>query len=557
VNKPAPSIEPQEKLGPFEPLRNPVFRSIWIASLFSNLGFLVLGVGAAWEMTRLTGDPAMVALVQSALIGPGMLVAMPAGAIADMFDRRKVALASLTLSMLAGAALAVVAYMGGATPWVLLAFCALVGTSFALFIPTWQASVPEQVSTKQLPAAVALGAISFNVARSVGPALGGVLLLTVGAKATFALSAFGVLPLIIAFIAWKRPQAVRRFPPERIDRAMLSGARFTMHSPALRNVLVRVLFYTLGLSAMNGLAPLIARDVLHGTAATYGLLLGVFGAGAVGGALFVGTLRRNYTTETMVRAVSLSAAAALVLIALSSNVILTCLAYAVLGANVTLCLASLNITVQFSAPRWVIARALSMYQSAMAAGWAIGAWIWGHVADGFGLQTTMLLAAAFTLGTILIGMRRPLASTTTTELESVELSNTPDVAMELTQRSGPVVIEVDYDVDPANARPFYNAMQSLRGMRLRNGGIDWSISRDIANPALWTERFCCPTWGDYLRLRDRYTLADSTVQAEADQFDRGLANRRVRRKLERPFGSVRWQEDAPDPKVDTVGIVGP
>ncbi len=224
---------------------------------------------------------------------------------------------------------------------------------------------------------------------------------------------------------------------------------------ALRNVLVRTLFYCFGLSAMNGLAPLVARDLLHGTAGTYGILLGCFGIGAVCGALLVGTLRRNYTTETTVRGVALTAAAALILVALSTHVALTCFAYAVLGANTTLCLASLNITVQFLAPRWVIARALSMYQSAMAAGWAVGAWMWGHVADHVGLKTTMLLAAAFTIGNLLLGFRRPLASTTNEELTTVELGNTPDVAMELTQRSGPMIIEMDYDVDPEQARRFY------------------------------------------------------------------------------------------------------
>jgi predicted MFS family arabinose efflux permease len=486
-----------------------------------------------------------------------MLVAMPAGAIADMFDRRKVALAALLISMLSSAALAVTAYLGGVTPWVLLAFLVIFGAGFSLFIPTWQASIPEQVSRAQLPAAVAMGSISFNVARSVGPAIGGILLLFYGAKATFTLAAVGIIPLLIAFIAWKRPQAIRRLPPERIDRAMVSGARFTMHAPALRTVLVRTVFYCFGLSAMNSLAPLVARDLLHGTAATYGVLLCCFGVGAVAGALFVGALRRKFSTEMTIRVVALTAAVALIVVALSRSVPLTCFAYAVLGANTTLCLATLNITVQFSAPRWVIARALSMYQSAMAAGWALGAWMWGHVADHVGLEVTMLLAAAFTIANLLLGLRRPLASVATTEMETVELGRMTDVTMELTPRSGPMIIEIDYDVDPEKARKFYNVMQSLRRTRMRNGGFDWSIARDIANPSLWTERYHCPTWGDYLRMRDRYTHADRALQEEADQFDRAFAERRVRRKLERPFGSVRWQEESPDPKLDNVGMVGP
>ena len=206
---------------PFSPLKEPVFRRIWSASVLGNLGQLILGVGAAWEMTRLTSSAAMVALVQTAMMLPIMLASVPAGALADMFDRRKVAMSGLGISILSASILMVLAILGLATPWVLLGFCFLIGIGVAVYSPAWSASINEQVSPKNLPAAVALGTISYNVARSFGPALGGVIVLAVGAQAAFGLNAVLYLPLLVAFFFWRREQAPPRLPPEGIGRAIV------------------------------------------------------------------------------------------------------------------------------------------------------------------------------------------------------------------------------------------------------------------------------------------------------------------------------------------------
>src|SRR6218665_92333 len=222
-----------KRSGAFAPLREPTFRAIWTASLLSNFGQLILGVGAAWEMTRLSSSPSMIALVQSALMPPRMLVALPAGAMADMFDRRKIAMGGLAFSAISGAVLSALAFMGLTTPWMLLLFCVLIGAGVALYGPAWQASISEQVSHEHLPAAVALGTISYNVARSFGPALGGIIVLAAGAKAAFAVNAVFYIPLFIAYVAWKRQHTPSRLPPERIDRAIISGARYALHSPSV------------------------------------------------------------------------------------------------------------------------------------------------------------------------------------------------------------------------------------------------------------------------------------------------------------------------------------
>lgn len=533
--------------GAFAPLREPTFRQIWTASLFSNFGQLILGVGAAWEMTKLSDSPSMVALVQTALMLPLMLVALPAGAVADMFDRRRIALTGLAFSMVSGAALTVIAFMDLTTPWLLLLFCVLIGAGVALYNPSWQASIGEQVSQTRLPAAIALGTISYNVARSFGPALGGLIVLALGAKAAFAINAAFYLPLWLAFFAWQRKHVPSRLPPERIDRAIMSGARYAMHSPPIRTVLLRAFAYGLGSASTAALAPLVARDLLDGNAGTFGLLLGATGVGAVIAALFVGDFRRRFSTENVVRVCTLLTALSCVVIGLSRSLPLTCAALLVNGGCNILSFAMLNVSVQLSAPRWVTARALSLYSSALTGGIALGAWAWGEVAGAFDVTIAFVASGIAVGATLLLGLLIPLPRGEDEENNDlVDIGHEPHVALALTLRSGPMVIEVEYDVDPDRAREFYDVMMKMARVRKRIGGFDWSISRDIADPAVWIERYHCPTWGDYLRMRDRYSQADFEIQSLADSFNRTGHGHRVRRMLERPYGSVRWKAESPD-----------
>lgn len=542
--------------GAFAPLREPVFRRIWTTSVLSNFGQLFLGVGAAWEMTKLTTSPTMVALVQTALMVPLMFVTLPAGAIADMFDRRRIAITGLSFAAVAAAVLAFIAYLGLTSPWVLLIFCSLIGAGVALYSPSWQASIPEQVSRENLPAAIALGTISYNVARSFGPALGGVIVLAYGAKAVFGLTSLLYLPLLISFVLWKRRHVPTRLPPERIDRAMIGGARYALHSPGIRTALTRVFLFGLCTATAAGLSPLVAKDMLQGDAAVYGILLGAQGVGAVLGALFVSSITSRFSTETAVRMFAVATGVALVVIGLSHDLVLSCAAFFIIGASNILTVAILNVTIQMATPRWVTARALSLYSSAITAGIGIGAWGWGEIAGAYDVSLAFVASGIAVAATVLLGLILPL-SREDPDNTVVEIGYEPEVTLALTLRSGPIVVEVEYDVDPDCAREFYETMVRLQRVRKRIGGFDWSIARDIENPALWTERYHCPTWGDYLRMRDRYTQGDFQIQAEADGFNRGAVGRRVTRRLERPFGSVRWKAESLDPQQETMGYMVP
>src|ERR1700688_944029 len=256
------------------PLRHSAFRRIWLASLLSNLGLLIQGVGAAWAMTQMTSSADQVALVQTALMLPVMLISMPAGAIADMYDRRIVALVSLSIALSGATALSVLAWLGLITPQTLLGFCFVVGSGMALFGPAWQSSVSEQVPPETLPSAVALNGISYNIARSFGPAIGGIVVATAGAVAAFAANALFYLPLIVVLVLWRRILEPSRLPPERMARAVTSGVRYILHSPSIRVVLWRTLITGIAGGSVSALMPLVTRDLLHGGAENYGVMLG-------------------------------------------------------------------------------------------------------------------------------------------------------------------------------------------------------------------------------------------------------------------------------------------
>ncbi len=502
------------------PLRHGVFRRIWLASLLSNLGLLIQAVGAAWAMTQMASSADKVALVQTALMLPVMLISMPAGAVADMYDRRIVAMLSLSISLVGATALTLLTWFGHINPQILLALCFVVGCGMALFGPAWQSSVSEQVPAETLPSAVALNGISYNIARSFGPAIGGIVVATAGAVAAFAANALLYIPLFVVLFLWRRVAEPQRLPRERLNRAIVSGVRYIANSPPIKTVLARTFVTGLVGGSVSALMPLVARDLLHGGAQTYGIMLGAFGMGAVVGALNIGQIRRQLSGEAAVRACALSMGSAIVAVALSRMPVLTAAALVVAGAS------------------W-------MLQASIAGGIAIGSWGWGHLTDAAGVEMALLVSGGLMLLLPLLGWLLPMPRVGGRN-EDAELLADPEVQLSLTGRSGPLVVEIEYRVAQDNARAFHNVMQDVQLSRQRNGAYGWSIARDIADPELWTERYHCPTWFDYLRQRNRSTQSERALHQQAIAFHIGPDPVRIRRMLERPFGSVRWKEDTPD-----------
>lgn len=548
MDQPAAEIDGPSKpplgglLGPFG---QPVFRRIWIASLLSNFGMLIGGVGAAWAMTELTGAADKIALVQTAAMAPTMLFSLVAGAIADMYDRRRVVLIGMGIALLGSAGLAMLGVLGRVTPDYLLALTFVTGCGMALWGPAWQSSVSEQVPHAMLPQAIAMNGISFNIARSFGPALGGAIVAAAGATAAFAANAFAYLPLLVVMFLWRRTREPARLPPERLGRAVESGFRYVIHSPRIRTVLIRTALMGMIGGSLQALMPVIARDLLGGGAQTFGLMLGSFGLGAVLGALQLGWVRRRLNGEVAARGCAVILAAAIAVVAASRTPYLTSPALVVAGCVWMLSITVFNIGVQLSTPRWVAGRALSAFQMAVAGGVALGAWGWGSLAQQAGVDKALIVSAILMLGTALVGLWLSIPSDDGSNTEADELAE-PEVNMALTHRSGPITVQLDYRIDAKDARAFHGLMQQVQLTRQRNGAYDWSIARDIADPELWTESFHCPTWLDYLRQRNRATQAERAIQDQARDLHMGAEPIRVRRMLARPFGSVRWKEEVPD-----------
>lgn len=527
------------------PLRQRVFRRIWTASLFSNLGQQVQAVAAAWTMLQITHAPHLVAMVQTASMLPIMLLAIAAGAIADMYDRRKVAMAALCLSFSGALLMAIIAALGMISPAVILLCCFIVGTGLSLYSPAWQSSASEVVGPEAMPAAVALYSLSNNAARSVGPAIGGIIVASAGMVVAFSLNAALYLPIIIALYLWKRQAEPPRLPPERLDRAMLAGLRYVRHAPPIRRAIGRTVAMAMGTSAIYSLTPFVARQILGGGPGTYGVLLGAFGVGAVGFGLMTARLRARFSIEWTVRACSIMLGLALLTISVSRFTPLTALAMLCAGGGWMVAVSLLNVSVQLSSPRWVSGRALSAFQAVIAGGLAGGAWLWGQIGQQIDVATAIQFAGLMMLASVFLGYLLPLPVSAAVEAGPPPSSD-PVVKLDITGRSGPVVIEIEYAVAPEDARRFYDVMRQVKRSRERNGAFDVSLARDMADPSVWVERFHYPTWNDYLRARDRPTAEDRAIRDRATEFQVDKREPRVRRMLERPFGSVRWRDEAPD-----------
>lgn len=515
------------------PLNSPIFRAVWIASLASNFGGLIQSVGASWMMTSI-GTAEMVALVQASVTLPIMLFSLPAGALADTIDRRKLMLGAQGFMLAVSVALSLCAWFGWISPWGLLLFTFLIGCGTALNGPAWQASVGEMVPRRDLAGAVALNSMGFNLARSVGPAVGGLIVAAAGAAAAFTVNTFSYLGLITVLARWRPERPVRTLPREGLRVAMGAGLRYVAMSRPIGAVLIRALLFGFAASAVQALMPLVARDAMGGGPLTYGLLLGAFGVGAVSGAVASTRLRHRFSNEVIVRGACVVFGLAAVVLAVSPWLAVGMAALAVAGAGWVLALSTFNVTVQMSAPRWVVARALALYQMAAFGGMALGSWAWGLAAGAEGLLVALCAAGALQIGCALLGLRIRLPSTSGLNLEPIGRWTEPDLALEIQPRSGPVVITIEYVIDEADIDEFLAAMADRRRIRRRDGARHWTLLRDLADPRIWIERYQTPTWLDYIRHNQRITQADAAVTDHVRALHRGPDKPRVHRMIERP-----------------------
>jgi MFS family permease len=520
------------------PLRHPIFRAVWFASMASNFGGMIQSVGAAWLMASIAREADTVALIQASVTAPIMLFSLMAGALADTFDRRKIMLIAQSFMLVVSVTLAAVAWGGAITPWLLILFTFLIGCGTAFNGPAWQASVGEMVPRSDLPNAVALNSMGFNIARSVGPAVGGAIVAAVGAAFAFVLNAFSYLGLIVVLLRWKPTRPPQLLPVEPLGPAMASGLRYVSMSPHLRVVLLRSAIFGFAATAVQALMPLIARDHVTSGPLGYGLLLGAFGVGAVGGAFSSTKLRRRFSTEAVVRCACLSFSLAAVVAAFSPYLLLTMAGFLFAGAGWVLALSTFNTSVQMSAPRWVVARALSLYQMSAFGGMALGSWCWGLVAEFNGIPVALCAATAVLLANLALGFWLPLPQFAGLNLDPLNRFKEPEIAVHIEPRSGPIVITIEYKIREEDIVAFLRVMAERRRVRKRDGARHWTLLRDLNDSEIWVERYHTPTWQDYIRHNSRITQADARISEELRLLHKGAETPRVHRMIERQTDAI-------------------
>ena len=523
---------------PPSPFSIPTFRSVWFASLASNFGGLIQSVGAAWMMTSLSASPLLIALVPAATTLPIMLLSLWAGAVADNLDRRRVMIACQCAMLVTSAALAATAWAGLMTPWLLLTFTFLIGCATAVNGPAWQASVGDMVPRAALPSAVALNSMGFNLARSLGPAIGGIIVAAAGAAAAFLANAVSYVGLLTVLARWRPDLPPQLLPRERLGVAMLSGIGYAAASPNIKLVLMRAGAFGLGASAVSALMPLVARDLLGGGALTFGITSGAFGLGAVAGALASRRLRVRVSNEAIVRSAALAMALGTAITAISGWIALAMLGYMIAGAGWVLALSTFNVSVQMSAPRWVVARAVALYQMVAFGGMAAGAWLFGWVAEGHGVVAGLHAAAVAQFFAAMIGLARPLPQIGEDNLDPRGDWQEPATAVPVEPRSGPIVVTIEYRIPAGSVVPFLTAMNERRRIRRRDGAHGWQLLRDLGEPDLWVERYHVSTWLDYVRHNQRRTVADIANSDAINALHDSPAPPVVHRRIERQTGSL-------------------
>ena len=502
----------------WRPLRVLTFRNLLIADVVSDIGTFMQNVGAAWLMVSLGAGPIYVALTQTASSLPYLLLALPAGSAGDIFDRRKLVLATESWMMGVALLLAVLTFAGFMSPWLLLVLTFALSAGDAFETPTWRAILPDLVSKDDLAAASALNGIEFNLARAVGPALAGVVIAAAGVAAAFFVNFVSFFGVILVVARWKRPIRKRTAPPETLTGATVAAIRYVLHSPAILTVVVRTGVMMFFSSALFALVPTVARGV-NATAIGYGILLGCFGMGAIGGALIMQSARARWSTEVIVSTGVLILG--LVIVAISGLHRLSTLAPVMLvgGAAWVTFISLISALVQNLAPDWVRARVLAIFTLVYQGGFALGSAAWGAVAQRAGIRIALVYAGVGTIGSLIFALFAKLPDSTA-DLSPWNHWRMPivvrDAAADL--HGGPVLVTVEYTIIPERDADFIAAIHQYGRIRRRDGAYRWGIFRDTEVTDRYLEIFLVNSWAEHLRQHERQTQADREVEQRLSRY---------------------------------------
>jgi MFS family permease len=505
----------------WRPLRVPLFRNLLIADLVSDIGTFMQNVGAAWLMVSLHAGPGYVALIQTAASLPYFLLALPAGSAGDIFDRRRLVLFTEVWMMGVALILAILTIAGLTSPWLLLALTFALSAGDAFETPTWRAILPELVSKDDLAAASALNGIEFNLARAVGPALAGMVIAVAGVSTAFVVNVISFCGVIFVVARWKRPTRRQTAPAETMTGATVAAVRYVRNSPAILTVLLRtgiILFFS---SSLFALLPSVARSVDE-RAIGYGLLLGCFGAGAIGGALLMQTLRARFSTEMIVSAGVVVLGAAIVTLTRLHRLSTLALVILVSGAAWVLFISLINALVQNLAPEWVRARVLAIFTLVYMGSFALGSAAWGGVAQHRGVRLALVYSGFGTVASAVLALFAKLPDSTA-DLSPWNHWRMPAIVKEVSDDllGGPVLVTIEYTVISEQESKFVRAMHQYARVRRRDGAYRWGIYRDVEVANRFVEIFLVHSWAEHLRQHERQTKADRELEERVYSYIAG------------------------------------
>lgn len=486
----------------------------------SNVGTWMQNVGAAWLMTQLAPSPLLVALVQTATNLPVFLLGVPAGAVGDLFNRRKVLLFTQGWMLVAAGLLGGLTVAGAAGPQALLWLTFALGLGATMNGPAWQAIIPELVPSAEVPGAIALNSVGFNLARAVGPALGGLVVAAIGTGATFILNAISFIGVMIVLYLWPRPGHTS-VSTESVGTAMWTGMRYVRFAPPIHSVLFRSGGFIISASALWSLLPLVAKVELHRQSTGFGVLLGCLGIGAIAGALILNRLRQAFSMDLIASGGVTLFGVMNILLAYTNRFGAVALALVACGLAWMSVNATLTTATQISVPVWVRARALAVYLLVFQGAMAVGSVIWGAVADRIGLRATLVAAGIALLVAAAATFRLRLAGLRELDTRPSQHWPEPNLVVERTEDHGPVLVTVEYSIDPAGGAEFARAMQGMRRIRRRDGAIRWGLFEDAATPGRYIETFLVESWAEHLRQHERVTISDREVETKAFAFHQG------------------------------------
>lgn len=507
---------------PWAPFRSRPFAVLWSATLISNIGSWMYAAACGWLMTGLNSSPLVVSLVQVATSLPMFLFAMPAGALTDSLDKRKFLIWGEIVMTALSAAFALLVWLDLVTATNLLIFAFLVSAGTAMTAPAWQAITPSLVPKEDLQPAVAANSIGINVSRAIGPALGGALLGVLGIAAPFVINAVTNFGVIGALLWWQPPrQDGSRLPPEHVWSAMRTGLRYARFNPSLNATLIRSAGFFVFASAYWALLPLVARSQIASGPALYGILLGVIGASAVGGALALPWLKSRLGPDGSAVAGALGTAVATALFGVAHDAPMALLASAVAGISWITSLSSLNISAQIALPEWVRGRGMAIYVTVMFGGLTFGSLVWGKVASSLGLGPALFIAAGGSVIAVVLLRGWKLDADGEQDLSPSMHWPTPITTGDFDKDRGPVLVTVTYRIDPKQRESFLKALESFGRERRRDGAYRWRVYEDASEQGLFVEIFMNDSWLDHLRHHERVTTADRALQEAVQAFQIG------------------------------------